>query len=100
MEATKIKQAGKPENKCRQIFSWHNGLMMEEQLNELTHEDFKLKEKDTFDDYTFVNSKDEVVQVDLEGNVILTDIYLPAIFQARAKKRLLRTEEMFSMFSK
>lgn len=90
---------GNTKSKREHIFSWHNGLMLQEQLNELTNENFKLKETENFDDYTFVNSLDEVVKVNLEGYVVSSDIYIPAIFQARARKRLSKTKEMLSMFN-
>lgn len=81
----------------KKIFNWHNGLMIEDHLNNLTDSDFKLLDDDLYCSYKFVNSEEQYVTIDEEGSVS-SDISLPEIFITRVNKRLARTEKMFSMF--
>lgn len=97
MEALKTTDKQTDGATCKKIFNWHNGLMIEDHLNNLTDSDFKLLDDDLYCSYKFVNSEEQYVTIDEEGSVS-SDISLPEIFITRVNKRLARTEKMFSMF--
>ena len=97
MEALKTTDKQTGEATCKKIFNWHNGLMIEDHLNDLTDSDFKLLDDDLYCSYKFVNSEEQYVTIDEERSVS-SDISLPEIFITRVNKRLARTEKMFSMF--
>lgn len=84
---------------CEKIFIAHNGKLIEEELNELTHNDFVLQEQEDFDNFAYINSEGDIVVVYFNGEIV-TNIYLPAIFESRTKKRLLRTNKMFLQWSR
>lgn len=84
---------------CEKIFTAHNGKIIEEELNEFTHNNFVLQEQEDFDNFAYINSEGDIVVIYFNGEIV-TNMYLPAIFENRTKKRLLRTNEMFLQWSK
>ena len=56
MEALKTTDKQTDGATFKKIFNWHNGLMIEDHLNNLTDSDFELLDDDLYCSYKFVNS--------------------------------------------
>lgn len=85
-------------NKIERIYKWHNGLVMEEELNRRTKGRFKYDPQKK-DCYLFKNESGKEIMLDMYGELIHEGVSIERQFSIICKKRIKKTNEMINYFS-